>query len=297
MFLIKTIERFSKMKVTKKKLIFTPYYINQSRLFDLYALLNGGYNEYSEIMESVSQNNKSNVEAEINGTLSGFKMFNFGGSVGGSNNKESGTLEKHSHRMVQTTASMLSIVIDELASNDYISKINDSKAGSFINIPVEFRINSFRHLMNEVDNFMDLYYLIENMNNHSKAKNKKNKEFGQVKTIIDKMFSGDELLYETDEYAVIANIYDEHLYQSNKTDIIGCKLQCLGQIKRIFPYGTKLMKNTTFNKLSDQELERQLLHAIEGLTNQQSISFDSIPVTNISNKIVYQIEIIALFQT
>lgn len=297
MFLIKTIERFNKMKVTKKKLIFTPYYINQSRLFDLYALLNGGYNEYSEVMESVSQNNKSNAKAEINGTLSGFKMFNFGGSVGGSKNKESGTLEKHSHRMVQTTASMLSIVIDELASNDYISKINVSKAGSFINIPVEFRINSFRHLMNEVDNFMDLYYLIENMNNHNKTKNKKNKEFGQVKTIIDKMFSGDELLFETDKYAVIANIYDEHLYQSNKTDIIGCKLQCLAQIKRIFPSGTKLMKNTTFNKLSDQELEKQLLHAIEGLTNQQSISFDSIPVTNISNKIVYQIEIISLFQT
>ena len=35
-------------KETKVELFF-PYYINQSRLLDIYAILNGGYSEYAEI--------------------------------------------------------------------------------------------------------------------------------------------------------------------------------------------------------------------------------------------------------
>ena len=38
------------MKTEKQKELFFPYYINQGRLLDIYAILNNGYSEYSEII-------------------------------------------------------------------------------------------------------------------------------------------------------------------------------------------------------------------------------------------------------
>ena len=38
----------------RKVELFFPYYINQSRLLDIYAILNGGYSEYAEITTSIS---------------------------------------------------------------------------------------------------------------------------------------------------------------------------------------------------------------------------------------------------
>ena len=39
----------SKNESNSKVELFFPYYINQSRLLDIYAILNGGYSEYAEI--------------------------------------------------------------------------------------------------------------------------------------------------------------------------------------------------------------------------------------------------------
>ena len=71
-----------KDKKPKKKKLFFPYYINQSRLLDIYAILNGGYSEYSEITTTVSvQKSKSGkVDGQANG---GFKLVNLGGTLSG----------------------------------------------------------------------------------------------------------------------------------------------------------------------------------------------------------------------
>ena len=37
----------------KKLDLFFPYYINQGRLLDIYAILNGGYSEYTEITTAI----------------------------------------------------------------------------------------------------------------------------------------------------------------------------------------------------------------------------------------------------
>lgn len=39
----------SKDKIEENRKLFFPYYINQGRLLDIYAILNDGYSEYSEI--------------------------------------------------------------------------------------------------------------------------------------------------------------------------------------------------------------------------------------------------------
>ena len=44
--------------------LFFPYYIDQARLLDLYAILNGGYSEYEEIQNTA---NDENVRSEDGG--------------------------------------------------------------------------------------------------------------------------------------------------------------------------------------------------------------------------------------
>ena len=40
--------------ITSRKELFFPFYINQGRLFDLFAILNDGYYEYAEISTSIN---------------------------------------------------------------------------------------------------------------------------------------------------------------------------------------------------------------------------------------------------
>lgn len=68
------------MKVEKQKELFFPYYVNQGRLLDIYAILNDGYSEYAEISTAVCEERSKSGRAELNGT-GGFKLFNFGASA------------------------------------------------------------------------------------------------------------------------------------------------------------------------------------------------------------------------
>ena len=44
----------SKEKKDEQIELFFPYYVNQERLLDIYAILNGGYSEFSEVTASTS---------------------------------------------------------------------------------------------------------------------------------------------------------------------------------------------------------------------------------------------------
>jgi hypothetical protein len=69
-------------KETNKVELFFPYYVNQSRLLDIYSILNGGYSEYSEITTAVSTEKGKSAKADV-AISGGFKLFNFGGTISG----------------------------------------------------------------------------------------------------------------------------------------------------------------------------------------------------------------------
>lgn len=284
------------------KLIFTPYYINQSRLFDIYAIINDGYNEYSEISESVSKSKDNQSAINTNVAASGFKIFKF--DLGGEAKRfrSSKNSSNQSHRKVQTTASMLSLVRNELEKDSFLKEITKSNVGDFVEIPVKFKFNSYKHLMSELDSYLNLYNSLLKINNRDIPKatikdfDKIKKDFDKINDLINQLFSGDELLNECREYAVIANFYDSNLYQSSRSDLINTELRCLAQVKKVFPDGTQLMQNTTFSKIKEESMKDSFLDALSTITNQESVGFDSSPVSQILNKPVYQIEIIALYQ-
>ncbi len=97
----------------KKTELFFPYYINQGRLLDLYAILNGGYSEYSEVVSAVSEKKTKSGKADSSGGV-GFKIFNFGASIGGSISTDSANNDETKERKVQTVTSVLSIVMEKL---------------------------------------------------------------------------------------------------------------------------------------------------------------------------------------
>ena len=95
---------------------------------------------------------------------------------------------------------------------------------------------------------------------------------------------------------MFGNITESNLYQSVSADLSGAELTCLAQVKRVFPEGTELMRNTVFSKLNDAESKKKLINALSGFTNNKVYDFDAVVIPSIYGKPVYQLEIIALYQ-
>ena len=87
------------------------------------------------------------------------------------------------------------------------------------------------------------------------------------------------------------------VYQSTRADIIGAEMMCLAQVKRVFPEGTNLMKNTLFSRIKDEQSKQELIHAIENVSESNVFDFEAVAISSITDKPVYQLEIIALFQS
>lgn len=282
-------------KETKNVELFFPYYINQGRLLDIYAILNGGYSEYSEITTAISGEKTKVKEADIT-VNGGFKLFNFGANVTNNAERTDSHTNENKEKKVQTVTSVLSIVKSMLSEKGYLQDINQAKPGTFICLPVVLSINSIKSLLTEI---ADLLKLVENMQKLGatvKGVGKSNNDINNILKTMHVLFDGEEILYETDNFAVIGNIVDSNLYQAVRADIIGTELTCLAQVKRVFSDGTELMKNTIFTKIKDVSAKQTFIDAVEKVANGNIFDFEAIAVSTIQGKPVYQIEIIALYQ-
>lgn len=285
----------SNEKENNKMELFFPYYINQSRLLDIYAILNGGYSEYSEITTAVSNEKSKSGKAETS-VSGGFKLFNFGGTISGDIEKTNSQSSENKEKKVQTVTSVLSIVKSALSEKGYLSTIESVKPGQFVLLPVTLSINSIRSLMAEMSDLLKLAGNMQKIGASVKGTGNGYKEIDEILKTIQVLFAGEEVLFETEKYAIVGNIVDSNLYQSSRVDIIGTELKCLAQVKRIFPDGTKLMKNTMFTKIKDADAKQSLVEVIKKIADENIFDFEAEAVFSISDKPVYQLEIIALYQ-
>ena len=111
----------SDKKESFKMELFSPYYINQGRLLDIYAILNGGYSEYAEITTAISEESKKagKGEASVKGN---FKIFNFGGAISADSSKTDSQAKENKEKKVQTVTSVLGIVKTALAEKVEMSR-------------------------------------------------------------------------------------------------------------------------------------------------------------------------------
>lgn len=283
------------MESEKRKELFFPYYVNQGRLLDIYAILNNGYSEYAEITTAVSEEHSKGGRADVNGT-GGFKLFNFGGTVSAQLDKKDAEQNEHKEKKVQTVTSVLSIVKSNLEEKGYLKNILETAPGNFVCLPVVLKINSIKSLLTEISEILKLAGNMQKMGATVKGAATDTKSIeGMLKTI-QVLFGGEEILFEDENYAIIGNIVDSHLYQATRADIIGTDLVCLAQVKRVFPTGTELMKNTIFTKVKDVAAKEKLISAVSRLVDGNIFDFEATAVPSIKDKPVYQLEIIALYQ-
>ncbi len=292
--------------VTKEQLFF-PYYVNQSRLLDIYAILNGGYSEYVEITTAVKSETKGSGKAGITAN-SGFKIFDLGVSL--TADKANAHSDENREKKVQTVTSMLKIVMDTLGSRGYLRDIKEAHVGEFVCIPVCMQVNSIRGLVEETQELLKLTENIKriyggtsnssNKNSTSKSQQKPpksdSKEIKDIMQLLQTIFSGEEIVYDAGEYAVFGNISNENLYQAIRSDIVGTELKCLAQVKRVYPEGTNLMRNTIFTKIQDAATKASLIDGLRALTENNTFAFESVAIPSILGKPVYELEIVALYQ-
>ena len=292
--------------VTKEQLFF-PYYVNQSRLLDIYAILNGGYSEYVEITTAVKSETKGSGKAGITAN-SGFKIFDLGVSL--TADKANAHSDENREKKVQTVTSMLKIVMDTLGSRGYLRDIKEAQVGEFVCIPVCMQVNSIRGLVEETQELLKLTENIKriyggtsnssNKNSTSKSQQKPpksdSKEIKDIMQLLQTIFSGEEIVYDAGEYAVFGNISNENLYQAIRSDIVGTELKCLAQVKRVYPEGTNLMRNTIFTKIQDAATKASLIDGLRALTENNTFAFESVAIPSILGKPVYELEIVALYQ-
>ena len=274
---------------------FFPYYINQGRLLDIYAILNGGYSEYSEITTAISEERAKTGKAEVQANV-GFKLLNFGGNASASKEKARSNSHESKEKKVQTVTSVLSIVKTALSDRGYLCDIMQSKPGNFVCLPVVLSINSIKFLLSELSEILSLMQCIKDTGVAVKDIGKINKDFEGIKKAMQVLFGGEEILFQTDDFAIIGNIVDSNLYQSVRSDLIGTEMTCLAQVKRVYPAGTELMKNTTFSKLKDAADKQTLIDNINEIAKGNILDFEAVAVSSIHDKPVYQLEIIALYQ-
>ena len=284
----------NKKEIEKTKLFF-PYYINQSRLLDIYAVLNDGYSEYAEITTAISAENTKAGKGEVS-VKGSFKILNFGGSVSTNGEKTDSASTENKEKKVQTVTSVLSIVATTLFDKGYLCEITKAKPGSFVCLPVVLSINSIKSLLTELSELLKLADSMQKLGASIKGSNKTNKDIDSTLKTMQVLFGGEEVLFQTDEFAITGNISDSNLYQAVRADIIGTEMTCLAQVKRIYPNGTELMKNTYFSKIKDPVSKKAFIDAINSMFDGNIFDFEAVAVTSINNKPVYQLEIIALYQ-
>lgn len=276
-----------------------PFYINQERLLDIYAILNGGYAEYEEVSVASADTKKKAGNAKVEGN-GGFKLLKIGASATGSLERVANDSTMLNSKKVQTPTSMLSFVVDILEDRGYIRSINNAEVGSFVLVPSKMKINSIKSLINDAKELTELSGKMQALdkNNSSSAKGKKamSVQIQQIADVVKELFGAEEIVCETKDYALVGSISDSNLYQSVRADIVGSELQCLAQVKRIFPNGTPLMKNTVFTKFKDKESKQGMIEALRGLTQNSNFDYECEAITEIEGKPVYQLEIIALYQ-
>lgn len=273
--------------------VFFPYYVNQNRLLDIYAILNRGFSEYEEIKEESSSGKSSSKRG---GAGVGFKIFKLGITAEAELNKNSGNSSSKESKLVQTTTSMLSVV-EQLSQHKFLKEILMSQPGDFVCIPVNLKINSIKGLVDEAIEITELSQKMQEVGG-TKLKGSNNANSASLKKIgavTKELFSAEEIVSENEAYAVIGTITDQNLYQAIRQDIINIDLTCLAQIKRVFPDGTQLMKNTVFTKIMDTASKEALIKSVAAL-NSGPIKCDSVAIMEISGKPVYQLEVVALYQ-
>ncbi|MCB5279612.1 MAG: hypothetical protein LHW59_08840 [Candidatus Cloacimonetes bacterium] len=269
-----------------------PYYINQGRLLDTYAMLNDGFSEY----EIRTLGAESGGQTTKTGNI-GFKAVVLG--AGFQKDVQSSIISENKHEIkkVQTISSILKYVLDTLESEYMISKkdIKDTKEGDFVVIPVVFKMNSFELAIQKYDSILEVGKQFPGEGVNKNEITRTIKMWDESKKALRNLIPGNEVVCEKDDYVLSSSLDESNLYQSTLSELIDLNLMCLCQIREIENNApgvrNKLLRDSPLSILNNSE---QFLESLEPFKNNGSFSVD-LEIMPSTNKPVYGLEIIALY--
>jgi hypothetical protein len=270
--------------------IFTPYYINQSRLLDLYSILHGGFIEYEELSSSTITNTKGTGKAET-AVSGGFKLIKISGGAEAGIERASEATSAATIRKVQTVTSILGTVLANMNEKKYLKEIVSVRQGDFVNVPAVFSLNSLKKLLEMMKELVSLSSALKTIG-CEKIIPYSTKQIDDLVKMCGFLFGGLEIFCESDTYGLIAHIDENNLYLSNIDDIIETEINCFAQVKKIHEDGATLLRNTLFSKIKTDKTE--FIEKIAGVANNDAIDFGIAVCAEITGKPVYEVEIIAL---
>jgi len=288
---------------------FTPHYINQARLFDIYSILNRGYSTFEEISVSNVESSKNEVKGRANGSGNFLRLFSLSIGVEGSREKESGAQSASTINKVQTVASILGNVKEQMRDKGYLkSNLDNPRLGDFIDIPCTLKLNSLRKAFDVFEDIVGLSLAFNNNGNNKKPNSKSSgnanngtsdklpskKEIESMRKSLALFMGDSEVLCETKEYALLSNISEQNLYYSGLEDILNTDVRCFAQIKRIHPDGASLLRNTTLARIKNPDMKQEFLGDLLLLFENDDFDFDVDCKSEIIGKPVYELEIISL---
>lgn len=282
----------------KNNNLFLPVYINKDRLLDINSILFDGYSDFSEMTLENNIDAKKNTKSNINNS-GGMKIFNLSSDLEDIQTDSQSKKEKITLKKVQTISSLLASTL-KILKNKKLIKEEKFNIGDFVEIAGVFKNNSICDLLEQFIEMMSFAELANKLSNNNNNKNETSKTKEQIRQVKQMIKTKDdlerELVYETQNEIYVIHLLTNNIYNSSLDNIYNNNLTYFCQVKNItndynFFSDTQLCK---FDSGLLADFISQLKNIVNGCNG--SYRFDFELLSNLSNKKVYELELIAIYR-
>lgn len=273
-----------------KNKLFIPMYIDKVKLFDLNSIICGGFSEFNEI--TISTDNNSTTELKSN---MGFNLFKIKGNIDGNKTEDKNNKITGNSKYIQTSASMLSNILEELQNDKIKRNIEDCKIGDFVDLNLNFNLNSILEILKKMKILINFGNQAIKFDKNTKNPINLNNEIKMLESLIN-MLGNDsdvvELVSETAKYIYVIYLKKEYLYHTQLERIDGLNLNYLAQVIDITD-NYNFCNDTVLSEISGDYI-KQFIESVRELTKQDIFSKHLNLVTDASNKKIVLLDVISI---
>lgn len=268
-----------------KNKIFIPMYIDKVKLFDINSIIEGGFNEFTEINVSTNNNVGSTVDSGLK-----FDLFKINAKISA---LKKNNIDKNA-KYIQTSSSMLAHINSFLKNSNKLKKMGECTIGDFVQLNESFNVNSI------IEYFKNLKILLEFGNKAQKISGKQNgnklekelKEIDSIIKLIDNGLNIIEMVSETDNYIYVVYLNKDYLYHTQLERIEGQKLSYLAQVINIIDE-YNFCNDTVLSRFNQRHI-KELIDGVKKLAKEDIFSKKMELITDNKNKQVVLLDIISI---
>jgi hypothetical protein len=247
-----------------------PIYLNQRIVFDLLAIVEGGFSQLQTIKTSESNNkaNNADISAEL-GSKNVFAFLNLGLKASQGNQNIKSSQKDIEEERVFTPASLFSKLRDKLQEQNLLVSLDEPyeldklQPGTFVEFSGILRKNPMVGNMEAVVQMMEVAMVFTKVEGKKKPKNDK-EELAQMKKCLSMLTKTGSLdlianLTTNPEIKAVIPVQTENFLNESPADIIDGQFVVLGKIVRYIPMESdeaiNLLRGTPLANLPEENLQ------------------------------------------